>query len=431
MDLVLRGGRVIDPRSQLDRTADVLLLEGRIARVEPGIAGGVGKGTRVVDVRGKYVVPGVIDLHVHLREPGHEYKEDIDSGTRAAAAGGFTTVCCMPNTTPPNDCRAVTDFILARAREVARARVRPVGAITKGLAGETLAEIGDLRDAGVVALSDDGRPVMNGELMRRALEYARTFDLPVIQHAEDLHLSAGGVMNEGTAATRAGLAGQPPAAESAMVARDLELVAWTGARYHVAHVSTADTVRLIRDAKRRGLPVTCEVTPHHLTLTDEACVTYDTATKCAPPLRTQGDVDVLLEALAEGVIDCVATDHAPHSTLEKDVEFDLAAFGMIGLETAVPLLLRRVAEGRLPLMRAIDALTAAPGRTLARLGDGAGTLATGAPADVTVIDPDRSVVAGGEAGCSKSRNSPFRGWDLRGAASLTLMDGRVTYGELG
>ncbi|HJZ84698.1 MAG TPA: dihydroorotase [Polyangia bacterium] len=426
MHLVLRGGRVIDPQSKRDKSADVLISEDRIARIEPGLAAAAPKGARIIDCRDRYVVPGLVDLHVHLREPGHEYKEDIASGTRAAAAGGFSTVCCMPNTTPPNDCRAVTDLILNRAREVGQARVRPVGAISKGLAGETLAEMGEMKDAGVVAVSDDGRPVANGELMRRALEYAKTFGLPVVQHAEDLELSAGGVMNEGVASTRAGLRGQPAAAEAAMVARDLELVAWTGTRYHVAHVSSADTVRLLRDAKRRGLPVTCEVTPHHLTLTDLACLSYDTATKCAPPLRTQADVDALRAALADGTIDCIATDHAPHTSLEKDLEFDLAAFGMIGLETALPLTLRLVAEKALPLERAIEALTSAPARALA-LGPGVGALEPGGPADVTVIDPDRRVVIDRARGRSKSQNTPFHGWELRGCAILTVCAGRVTY----
>jgi dihydroorotase len=429
MNLLFRGGRVIDPHAKLDKTADVLLQDGRIARVEPGIAATVAKDARVIDARDLLVVPGLVDLHVHLREPGHEYKEDIQSGTRAAAAGGFTTVCCMPNTNPPNDCRAVTDLIVNRARQVAAARVRPVGAISKGLGGEALAEIGEMKDAGIVAVSDDGRPVMNAELMRRALEYARTFGLPVIQHAEDLNLAQGGVMNEGPAATRAGLRGQPPAAESIMVARDLELVAWTGARYHVAHVSTEASVRLLRDAKRRGLPVSCEVTPHHLTLDDEACVGYDTATKCAPPLRGKADLAALREALADGTIDCVATDHAPHSTLEKQVEYDAAAFGMIGLETAVPLLLRLCEQGSLTLPRAIEALTAAPARVLA-LGDGVGTLTVGAPADVTLIDPSRRFKMNRVEGCSKSHNTPFDGWELRGRAVLTVLGGKPTHTEV-
>ncbi len=270
-------------------------------------------GARIIDVRDLWVVPGLIDLHVHLREPGQEYKEDIETGTRAAAAGGFTTICCMPNTRPVNDQRAVTELIVRRAREVGCVRVRPIGAISQGLEGKALADIAEMKEAGIVAISDDGRPVMNAGLLRRAFEYARTFDLPLVQHAEDLDLAEGGAMNEGAVATRIGIKGQPACAESAMVARDLEIVEWTGARYHVAHVSTARTVALVRDAKRRGLPVTCEVTPHHLALTDEACSHYDTRTKVMPPLRTAADQEALLEALADGTIDAIATDHAPHS----------------------------------------------------------------------------------------------------------------------
>src|SRR4051812_14305733 len=328
MDLCLRGGRIIDPGRGVDAEADLILKDGVVARSGKGIAGGLGADVRVIDVRGKWVIPGLIDLHTHLREPGHEYKEDIATGTRAAAAGGFTAVCAMPNTTPPNDTRAVTELVVRRAREVGAVRVYPVGAISKGLAGETLAEMGELKEAGCVAVSDDGRPVMNAELMRRAMEYARTFGLTIVQHCEDLSLSAGGAMNEGVTSTRAGIRAQPASAESAMVARDLELCALTGARYHVAHISSADSVRLVRAAKQRGLPVTCEVTPHHLTLTDEACAHYDTAAKCNPPLRTANDVAALREALGDGTIDAVATDHAPHSAVEKEVEFEQAAFGM-------------------------------------------------------------------------------------------------------
>jgi dihydroorotase len=411
---------VVDPASGTDRTADVLVADGRIARVGPGQAP---SGARAIDVSGKVVVPGLVDLHVHLREPGQEYKEDIASGTRAAAAGGFTTICCMPNTVPVNDCRAVTDLILARAREAGSARVHPIGAISKGLLGESLAEMAEMREAGIVAVSDDGLPVMNAGLMRRALEYAATFGLPVVQHAEDLTLSAGGMMNEGEVATRIGLRGQPPAAESVMVARDLELVAWTGARYHVAHVSAARTAALVRDAKRRGLPVTCEVTPHHLTLTDAACHAYATYCKCAPPLRAAADVAALKEALADGTIDAIATDHAPHSPVEKDVEFDEAAFGMTGLETALPLVLALVTEGVIPLARAIALLTTSPARCF---GLTAGTLAEGAPADVTVIDLDRSWSFGRATSQSKSMNSPFQG-PLRGRAALTLFGGRVVH----
>src|SRR5450432_3321922 len=285
MDICLRGGRVIDPARGMDADADVILKDGVVAKVGAGLAGGASGGVRIVDARGCWVVQGLIDLHTHLREPGQEYKEDIASGTRAAAAGGFTAVCAMPNTTPPNDSRAVTELIINRARQAGMVRVYPVGAITKGLGGETLAEMGELKEAGCVAVSDDGKPVMNAELMRRAMEYARTFGLTIVQHCEDMTLSAGGAMNEGLVSTRAGIRAQPTAAESSMVARDIELCALTGVRYHVAHVSSADSVRLIREAKARGLPVTCEVTPHHLTLTDEACARYDTAAKCNPPLR--------------------------------------------------------------------------------------------------------------------------------------------------
>jgi dihydroorotase len=421
--LLLTGGRLIDPASDTDRQTDVLIADGKIARIGPGQRG----AGRVVALGGKWVLPGLVDLHAHLREPGQEYKEDIASGGRAAAAGGFTTVCCMPNTVPPNDCRAVTDLITRRAREVGLVRVRPVGAISKGLAGETLAEMGELRDAGCVAVSDDGRPVMSSGLMRRALEYAATFGLPVVQHAEDLGLSAGGVMNEGEVATRAGLRGQPGAAESVMVARDLELVEHTGARYHVAHLSTARSAALVREAKRRGLPVTCEVTPHHLTLTDAACAGYDTNAKCAPPLRTRADLDALLAALADGTIDAIATDHAPHSPVEKELEFDHAAFGMVGLETALPLVLGLVAEGLIPLARAVALMTIGPARCF---GLDAGRLVEGGPADLVVVDPDRVWTIEPAALRSKSKNTPFLGRPLRGRAALTLVGGAIVHEEL-
>ncbi len=313
----------------------VAVVDGVVAPVPPHGH----EHARVLDAKGAVLAPGLVDLHVHLREPGQEYKEDIETGTRAAAAGGFTTICCMPNTKPVNDQRTVTELIVRRAREVGAVRVRPIGAITQNLEGKALADIADMKEAGIVAISDDGRPVMNAGLMRRAFEYARTFDLPVVQHAEDLHLSEGGAMNEGAVSTRIGIKGQPACAESAMVARDLEIVEWTGARYHVAHVSTARTAALVREAKRRGLDVTCEVTPHHLALTDEACSHYDTNTKVMPPLRTTADQEALLEALVDGTIDAIATDHAPHSPVEKDVEFECAAPGMLGLETALPLIL--------------------------------------------------------------------------------------------
>ena len=412
---------MIDPASDLDEVTDILIEDGVVAAVD----GGARKdGARVIDCAGMIVAPGFVDLHVHLREPGHEYKDDIASGARAAAAGGFTTVCCMPNTNPPNDCRSVTDLIVRRAREAAIVRVHPIGAVSKGLKGESLAEMGEMKDAGIIAVSDDGMPVMNADLMRRALEYARTFGLTVVQHAEDKHLAQGGVMNEGPAATRAGLRGQPPAAESVMVARDLELVAWTGARYHVAHVSTAASVRAIREAKRRGLPVTAEVTPHHLMLTDVACCSYDTSTKVAPPLRSEADREALREALADGTIDCIATDHAPHAAQEKDVEYDQAAFGMLGLETALGLMLKLVDEKRLTLPALIARLTVGAAQVF---GLRAGTLKRGAAADVAVIDPAAAWVVDPEKFKSKSRNSPFRGWELRGKVAHTIVGGAVVH----
>jgi dihydroorotase len=420
-DLVLRGGRVFDPAAArpIDQVGDIRIAHGRIVEIGRGLVGG-----RIIDVKDLWIVPGLIDLHVHLREPGQEYKEDIETGTRAAAAGGFTTICCMPNTKPVNDQRTVTELIVRRARDLGTVRVRPIGAISQGLEGKLLADIGDMKEGGIVAISDDGRPVMNAGLMRRALEYARTFDLPVVQHAEDLGLSEGGAMNEGAVATRIGIKGQPACAESAMVARDLEIVEWTGARYHVAHVSTARTVALVRDAKRRGLPVTCEVTPHHLALTDEACAHYDTRTKVMPPLRTAADQEALLEGLADGTIDCIATDHAPHSPVEKDVEFECAAPGMLGLETALPIILDFVRMGSLDDKRAIAALTGAPARAFGLSGGG---LAVGAVADLCVIDPERPVTITADELASKSKNTPFLGQTLAGRAVLTLVEGRVVF----
>ena len=430
MNYLLRGGRIIDPASGVDQEGDLVIENGRIARIGKGVR--ISAAAREIPCKGLLVTPGFVDLHTHLREPGQEYKEDIASGTRAAAAGGFSAVCCMANTIPVNDCRSVTDLIVRRAREVGHTRVYPVGAITKGLAGAELAEMAEMREAGIVAVSDDGLPVMNAEIMRRALEYARTFDLPVVQHCEDKNLAQGGVMNEGSASTRAGLRGQPAAAETVMVARDLELVALTGARYHVAHLSAAGSVRLVREARRRGLPVTCEVTPHHLTLTDAVCCGYDTATKVAPPLRTQADVDALKEALADGTIDALATDHAPHSPVEKDVEYDLAAFGMVGLETALPLLLALVDDKVIDLARAVHLLTAGPAAIFA-FPEPLGTLAEGVPADVTIIDPAARWTVERAALLSKSKNTPFHGRAVTGRVKATLVGGRIAYdgsGEL-
>ena len=424
--ICLRGGRVIDPARNFDAQADVLLRDGWVERIGSGLDSGSGSGMRVVDVRDCWIVPGLIDIHTHLREPGQEYKEDIASGTAAAAAGGFTSVCAMPNTSPTNDSRAVTELMVRRAREVGAVRLYPIGAITLGLRGETMAEMGELKEAGCVAVSDDGKPVMNAEIMRRALEYARGLGLPVIQHCEDLHLSAGGSMNEGIVSTRIGIKGQPSSAESTMVARDIDLCALTGARYHVAHMSAAESVRLVRDARRRGLPVTSEVTPHHFSLTDEACGTYNTHCKCNPPLRTQADIDALCEGLADGTIDAIATDHAPHSPVEKDVEFENAAFGMLGLETALPLCLELVRRGVLSPPALVALLTNRPAGVLNLPG---GTLAPGSPADVTVIHPELVWQCQPERFRSKSKNTPFTGRTFRGKAVLTLVGGRIVHQE--
>jgi dihydroorotase len=416
----IRGGRLIDPRQGVDDELDVIVQEGRIARIGKGLA--TPTGALVCDARGKIVAPGFVDLHTHLREPGEEGKETIESGSASAASGGFTTVCAMPNTQPPNDCRAITMLIRTRAREVGGVHVHPIGAVSRGLLGEHLADIGELKEAGVVALSDDGKCVMNARLMRRALEYGRTFDLPIVQHAEDHHLSAGGAMHEGAVATRAGIPAQPAEAEEIIVARDLILVEMTGARYHVAHASTARTIAMVRDAKARGLPVTCEVTPHHLALTDEACATYDTSTKMYPPLRTRADTLALAEGLADGTIDAIATDHAPHSANAKQLEFDCAAFGVIGLETALPIALSLVSRGALPLAHAIERLTWGPAHAF-KLH--AGTMPEGAVADVVVIDPDLAWVVTAEDTASRSKNSPFLGQTMRGRAVLTLASGTV------
>jgi len=438
MDYLLRSGRVVDVSGQavsgasdgagngsvLDAECDILVQGGRIAKIGPGLA--APKGTREIDARGQLIIPGLVDLHVHLREPGHEYKEDIESGSRAAAAGGVTTMCCMPNTKPVNDCRAVTDLIVRRSAEVGMARVLPIGAVSKGLEGKSLAEFGEMREGGIVAVSDDGRPIMDAALMRRALEYGKTFDLPVVQHAEDLSLAEGGVMNEGAVATRAGLRGQPPAAESIMVARDIELVEWTGAQYHVAHASTQRTMELVRDARRRGLPVSCEVAPHHFTLTDEACAGYDTDMKVAPPLRAESDRQAILQALADGTVDCIATDHAPHSDIEKDVEFDCASCGMLGLETMLSLSLGLVRDGVIDLHRMVALLTSGPS-SLFSLGQGIGTLAVGSSADLVMISPDATWVVDRDSMQSRSKNTPFHGREVTGKVLLTLFGGRPVF----
>jgi len=435
MSLLIVGGVVVDPSQDLEEPRDLLLEDGRVAALEP-----VGviprEGRRVIDATGLIVCPGLIDMHVHLREPGEEYKETIASGTRAAARGGFTAVACMPNTRPVNDQAAVTRFILEEAARHGSARVWPVGALTLGLQGEALCEYGELKAAGCVALSDDGRPVMKSLVMRRALEYARTFDLPVISHAEDLELRADGVMHEGEVAHRLGLKGIPGAAEEVMVYRDIRLARLAGARLHLAHLSTAGSVAIVREAKMAGLPVTCETAPHYFTLTDEAVAgqgpealvrpVFDTHAKVNPPLRSRFDREAVIAGLADGTIDAIASDHAPHSVLEKEVEFAEAAFGLIGLETSVGLSLRLVHEGVLPLSRLIALMSTNPARILGLPG---GTLKVGAPGDVTVIDLFRPWTVDVNLFASKSRNCPFHGWVLKGKAVLTLRGGEVVWQE--
>lgn len=420
-----KGARVLDPKTALDREQDLIVVDGMIQQGGPDLVTPI--GAQVIDGRGLLLVPGLIDLHSHLREPGDEGKEDFRSGSASAAAGGFTSVCAMPNTRPVNDSRAITELILCGTKAIGGVRVYPVGAITMGLEGKILTGMGELKEAGIVAVSDDGRPIMNSGLMRRALEYAKTFDLTVIQHAEDLNLSRGGPMHEGKCSTRAGLKGQPSQAESVIVARDLALVELTGARYHVAHLSTKESVQLMREAKRKGLPVSCEVTPHHLTLTDEACLTYDPVTKVNPPLRTDEDRAALWEALADGTIDAVATDHAPHSLNDKRVEFDCSAFGMLGFETALAIVLGLVREKKMTLMAAIDRLTWGPAKVLGLPG---GTLEIGKHADITCIRLDEKWTVDSALLRSKSVNSPFLGWQMVGKALLTMVGGKIIHNEL-
>jgi dihydroorotase len=423
MSLLIQNGRVVDPVNSVDAVQDVLIDGDRIQRIGRGLT--PPPDATVLDATGKVVCPGFIDMHVHLREPGLEYKETVASGTRAAAAGGFTAVCCMANTQPVNDNRAVTDYIRAKAVTEGIVRVYPIGAVTRGLGGKELAELAELAEAGCVAFSDDGRCVMNAALYRRAMEYTLPFGAPVISHAEDDDLSHGTAMNEGVVSTELGIPGAPAAAEDVMVARDILLAELTGAHVHIAHLSTSGAVRLVRDAKARGVRVTAEVTPHHLLLTDEAVRGFDTNTKMNPPLRTKRDVEVLLEGLIDGTIDCIATDHAPHAASEKEGEYDQAAFGIVGLETAVGLLLDRLVKtGALPLGTLIARLSRDPARLLGLPG---GSLAAGAPADVTILDLEAGWTIDPARFQSKSRNSPFGGWALTGRPWKTIVGGRIVW----
>ncbi len=420
--IILQNGRIIDPATNVDTVGDIWLKDGHIISAEQEIPA----DSQVFDVQGKWIVPGLIDMHVHLREPGEEYKETVESGTRAAAAGGFTAVACMPNTKPVNDEASVTRFLLDDARN-ASTRVYPAATISRGSNGQELAEYGELKEAGAVAVTDDGLPVFDSQLMRRAMEYAGSHDLLVISHSEEMALSKNGSMNEGVVSTRLGLRGIPVAAEAIMVYREIALAELTGQRTHIAHVSTLAATDLIRQAKARGVRVTAETTPHYFTLTEEAVGDYNTNAKMNPPLRTEQDRQAICAGLQDGTFDCVATDHAPHSVLEKECEFDQAANGIIGLETSLPLTLNLVREGLIDPLRLVELMSSAPANILKVQG---GTLAIGGVADVTVIDPEKEFVFSKESILSKGKNSPFIDWKLRGKAVLTIMGGRVTYDEL-
>ncbi len=428
--LILRGGRVLDPAKGLDEVADVVVDGSRVLRVGADAGASIPRHetVRVVDAAGYWICPGFVDLHVHLREPGQEYKEDIASGLRAAAAGGFTAVCPMPNTRPVNDNRAITEMMLAGAKKQAGTRLLPFGAITKGQRGSELTEMADLREGGAIGVSDDGLCVMNAAVMRHAMEYARTFDLLVSQHCEDHHLTEGAQMHEGALSTRLGLRGWPRAAEDIIVARDLILAELTGARYHVAHISSRGAIALIREAKSRGLKVSAEVTPHHLCLTDQALLNYDTYCKVNPPLREEEDRAALREALADGTIDCVATDHAPHSELEKDCEFEAASVGINGLETAISMMLELVRDGVLTPMRLVETLSTAPARLIPDFECGA--LREGGLADVTVLDPEQQWTLTRETLRSKSHNTPLLDQELIGRPVMTIVGGEVVYENL-
>ncbi|MCL6557776.1 MAG: dihydroorotase [Firmicutes bacterium] len=418
--LIIKGGIVIDPIKGRMFSADVFIADGTIAAIGPGLA--PRKGAKIVSAEGCLVVPGLIDMHVHLREPGFEHKETIASGTRAAVRGGFTAVCAMPNTRPVCDNAAVVKFVREKALDAAFARVYPIGALTKNSRGEELAPFAEMKDAGAVAFSDDGRWVKNSSLMRRAMEYARMLGLPVISHCEDTSLSGNGVMNEGYTSTVLGLRGIPAAAEEIAVARDIILAELTGCRLHIAHVSTAGTVRLIREAKARGVRVTAEAAPHHFTLTDEAVTGYNTNAKVNPPLRTAADVAAVKEGLADGTIDVIATDHAPHTREEKECEFETAPFGISGLETAVGLVFTElVNQGVLTIPQAIAKMTVNPASIL---GIDCGILQEGSIADITIINPERQQRVEPEHFVSQGKNTPFAGRLLRGASERVIIGGR-------
>jgi len=417
--ILLENGRIIDPANGIDRIGNLLLVDGVCQTATPQEP--LPEGTERIDLTGKWVMPGFIDMHVHLREPGEEYKETIATGTEAAAAGGFTAVACMPNTKPVLDSESSINFVVNRAKG-ARARVYPVGAISHESHGEHLAEFGEMQRAGAVAFTDDGRPVTSSQMMRRALEYASNFDLPIISHCEEISLSRNGAMNEGAVSTRLGLNGIPGAAEEIMVYRDLALAELTGHRIHLAHISTGESVSLIRRAKAKGCRVTAETAPHYFTLTEDAIGLYDTCAKMNPPLRAQTDVEAIIRGLQDGTLDAIASDHAPHSEMEKELEFDQAANGIIGLETSLPLALRLVQAGVLTPNRLVELMSINPANILGVAG---GSLADGVIADVTIVDPERKFTYSKDTVVSRSKNSPFLDWQFTGQAVMTIVGGRI------
>jgi len=423
VNLLIKNGRVIDPTSKTDETLDILIENGKIKAISPRIDL---KEAEIIDASRLVVAPGFIDMHVHLREPGEEHKEDLATGSLAAARGGFTSICCMPNTRPPNDNSGITEYIITEARKKAVVNIYPVAAITRGLAGEELTDMADLSQAGAIAFSDDGQPVANSLVMRRALEYSLLLDKLIIDHCEDKNLSANGVMHEGEISLRLGLSGMPAAAEEIMIARDVILAQLTRARLHIAHISTKGGIELVRLAKKKGIRITAEVTPHHLILSDENLINYDPNFKVNPPLRSDEHRQALLEGLKDGTIDVIATDHAPHTPEEKDVEFDLAPFGLIGLETAVSLMLDRfVHKNVISLERLIDLMSCRPARLLGLKNKG--RIAPGADADLTILNLRQEVVIDVHRFASKSRNCPFHGWKLKGAVALTIVGGKIVY----